>query len=134
MSDSIFNSVKKSLGLDEDYEAFDSIILLHINGVFATLNQLGIGPTLGFSIQDATPTWDAFLGTDLRMNFVKTYLYLKVRMLFDPPTTSYLIEALNKQASELEWRISVYREETEWVDPNSVEDLEDVGVIDGGTP
>lgn len=116
--DSILNSVKKTLGIGSDYTAFDLDIMLHINSVFSTLNQLGIGPEAGFMIEDADATWDTFLGTDaLKLNSVKTYVYLKVRMLFDPPQTSYLIDALNKQATELEWRLNVRREEVSWVNP-----------------
>jgi hypothetical protein len=133
VSDSILNSVKKILGIAEDYTAFDVDILMHINTVFATLNQVGVGPVEGFMIEDDTSTWDAFLGTDLRRNNVKTYVYLRVRMLFDPPATSYLIDALKEQYKELEWRLNVYREETAWVDPDPGELVED-GVLDGGPP
>jgi hypothetical protein len=118
VSDSILNSTKKALGVDSTYTAFDVDILMHINSAFATLNQLGIGPEEGFSIEDATPTWDAFLGTDKNLNSVKSYVYIKVRMLFDPPTTSFLIDALNKQATELEWRLNTYREGSAWTDPD----------------
>lgn len=117
MSESILTSTKKNLGIEEDDESFDADIVLFINGVFSTLNQLGIGPEDGFSIADKTATWDAFIDSSLKLNSVRTYVYLKVRMLFDPPQTSYLIEALNRQAQELEWRLNVVREETEWVDP-----------------
>jgi hypothetical protein len=127
---SILTSVKKTLGLDASYTDFDADILLYINSVFATLNQLGIGPEQGFAIEDATPTWDAFLGNDLRLNNVKAYVYLKVRMLFDPPQTSFLIEALNKQALELEVRINTYRESYAWTDPSG--DLPADMVLDGG--
>ena len=115
---SILTSVKKNLGIDESYTFFDDDILLYINGVFSTLNQLGIGPDDGFAIEDDTATWDTYLADNLKLSSVKTYMYLKVRLLFDPPTTSFAIEALNKQAVELEWRLNVVREETEWVDPN----------------
>lgn len=133
-SPSILTSVKKILGIEEDYEAFDLDVMIHINSVFGTLNQLGIGPANGFEIEDATPTWDAFTGGDKRLNPVKTYVYLRVRLLFDPPTTSYLIDATKEQIKELEWRLNVYREQTEWVDPEgtSVPPLE--YVLDGGTP
>ena len=131
--DSILTSTKKNLGLDADYTAFDPDIVLYINGVFSTLNQLGIGPEIGFAIEDATPTWDAFLGTDPRLNNVKNYMYLRVRMLFDPPTLSYLIDAMKEQIKELEWRMNAYREETAWTDPDP-EELEDDTVIDGGPP
>ena len=121
MITSILTSVKKNLGLDESYEFFDDDILLYINGVFSTLNQLGIGPELGFMIEDKDTTWDAYLDDDLRLNSVKTYMYLKVRLLFDPPVTSFAIEAMNQQAKELEWRLNVVREGDSWVDPNPVE-------------
>lgn len=141
MSESILDSTKKVLSLDASYTAFDQDIILHINSVFVTLTQLGIGPVDGFAITDNTATWDDFIGTDLRLNSVKTYIYLRVRMLFDPPTTSYLIEALRKQIEELEWRLNVYREETGWVDPDPVIPDTDVWdpfgdgfVVDGGGP
>lgn len=118
MSNSILVTTKKVLGIDASYTAFDIDILMQINSVFSTLNQLGIGPADGFMIEDATPTWDAFLGSDLRLNSVKTYVYLKVRLLFDPPTTSYLIDSLKQQVQEIEWRLSVVREGDAWVDPN----------------
>ncbi len=107
MTDSILNSTKKNLGLAADYTAFDPDITMHINGVLSTLNQLGIGPANGFSIEDADDLWVTFLGGEPRLNSVKTYVYLRVKLLFDPPTTSYLIEALNKQVAELEWRLTV---------------------------
>ena len=116
--DSILNSVKKVLGIQEDYTAFDVDILMHINTVFSILHQLGLGPEDGFVIEDDTPTWDTFLGDDLRLNSVKTYVYLRVRILFDPPSTSYLIESLNKQIQELEWRLNVVREGDSWTDPD----------------
>ena len=130
MSESILTSVKKNLGLDESYTAFDADILLHINGVFSTLTQLGVGPENGLGISDKTTTWDAFYGTNKKYSFIRTYVYLKVRMLFDPPQTGYLVTALEKQAEELEWRINAVREETQWTSPTPVE-LTDT-VLDGG--
>jgi hypothetical protein len=123
MSDSILTSTKKTLGIDVDYKAFDSDVLMHINSVFSTLTQLGIGPEAGFMIEDDTTLWDAFIDDDMNYNAVKTYMYLCVRLLFDPPTTSYLITAMKEQVQELEWRLNVYRETTGWVDPDP--DLED---------
>lgn len=114
MSDSILTSTKKILGIGEDYTEFDLDIITHINTVFSTLNQLGIGPADGFMIENAEPVWADFLGTDKNLNAVKTYVYLRVRMLFDPPTTSYLINALDEQRKELEWRLNVKREEETW--------------------
>jgi hypothetical protein len=105
---------------------------MHINSVFSTLHQLGIGPVEGFLVEDVEPTWDAFLGTDKRLNSVKTYTYLKVRILFDPPATSYLIESLRKQAEEFEWRLNVMRENSVW--PERTKYVMPLNfTVDGGT-
>lgn len=117
---SILDSTKKALGIAADYNVFDPDILMHINGVFTTLEQLGIGPVGGFAIEDKEPTWDAYLEGDLRLNSVKTYVYLRVRLLFDPPATSFAINAIQEQIKELEWRLNVKREEEDWVDPNPI--------------
>jgi len=130
MTESILTSTKKNLGIEESYTAFDPDIILHINSVFSTLNQLGIGPIDGFAIDDATAVWSDFLEGDLRLNSVKTYIYLRVRMLFDPPTTGYFVSAVQKQIEELEWRLNVVREFEDW--PIS-EELDD-GILDGGGP
>jgi len=135
MEESILKSVKKVLGIDADFTAFDLDILIHINTAFAVLNQLGIGPEAGFMIEDDSAVWADFYGTDPRYNAIRTYVYLKVRIMFDPPQTAYLVEALNAQIREYEWRINAYREETQWVDPNLEEPvLEDGMVLDGGAP
>jgi hypothetical protein len=115
MSDSILTSTKKTLGLAEDYTAFDPEIIMHINSVFSTLTQLGVGPIEGFEIEDAEAEWSSFLLGNAPFNFVKTYMYLRVRMLFDPPSTSFHLTALKEQAQEHEWRISVLRENGTWV-------------------
>lgn len=133
MEQSILTSVKKNLGIDAAYTAFDLDILTHINSAFSTLNQLGIGPEDGLTIESATTTWAAFVGSDAKLNSVRTYVYLKVRLLFDPPTTSYLIEAFERQIRELEWRLNSYREDTEWVPP-TVPGANSDGVLDGGQP
>lgn len=117
MINSILDSTKKALSLPADYDAFDADIVMHINSVFATLNQLGFGPVNGFMIEDAEETWDAFLGSDPRLNSVKSYMYLRVRKLFDPPESSILLQAMNEQITEFEWRLSVHREEEAWVSP-----------------
>lgn len=120
MISSILTSIKKNLGLLEDYTAFDEDILLHINSVFSTLNQLGIGPVEGYMIEDKSATWDAFLGSDPRLNSVKTYVYLRVRLLFDNASmTSYLMGSMKEQIQELEWRLNVQREGESWTDPNA---------------
>jgi hypothetical protein len=126
MSDSILTSTKKILGLTEDYTAFDQDILIHINSAFSTLHQLGIGPVEGFMIEDKADTWDSFLGADPRLNSVKQYVYLKVRMVFDPPTSGYAVDAMQEQIKEHEWRLNVVREGDDWVDPIPVVVVEEV--------
>ena len=118
MEDSILTSTKKILGLSPDYTVFDQDIITHINSAFSTLTQLGIGSADGFAIEDDVPTWANYLGEESKIDSVKTYVYLKVRQLFDPPQTSYLISAMEKQIQELEWRLNVHREETGWTDPD----------------
>lgn len=119
MADSILESTKKILGIDAGYVVFDTDIIMHINSVFSTLEQLGIGPVDGFMIEDNIPTWEAFIGLDNRLNAVKTYVYLRVRMLFDPPQTSFHLTAINEQIKELEWRLNVKREGESWTSPVS---------------
>ena len=114
MEGSILDDVKKILGLSSDYNAFDLDIITHINSVFSTLQQLGIGPEQGFSISDKNNNWDEFVANDNGYNLVKTYMYLRVRLLFDPPATSFHLESLNQQVKELEWRLNVYREDSQW--------------------
>jgi hypothetical protein len=122
VTDSILDSVKKVLGLDPSYTVFDADVILHINTMFSVVNQLGIGPDAGFMIVDNTATWDTFIhtSTDPRLNMVKSYVYLRVRMLFDPPSTSFVISAMNEQIRELEVRMSIKREGEAWTDPNPV--------------
>lgn len=132
---SILNNVKKILGIEQSYTAFDTDVIIHTNSVFSKLNQLGIGPEDGFEIEDDTAVWASFIGTNRKYNFVKTYVYLSVRLLFDPPTgAAYLIESTKEQIKELEWRLNILREETEWVDPTSTIDDADDLVLDGGHP
>lgn len=120
MDPSILTSTKKILGIDASYTAFDPDITTHINTAFSTLTQLGVGPAAGFMIEDDSSVWDDFLvfADDLEYNAIKTYVYLRVRLLFDPPTTSFAIAAFDDQRKELEWRLNVHREETQWVDPD----------------
>ena len=110
MSESILDSTKKILGIDEEYDAFDMDVVMHINGAFSTLHQLGLGPEEGFMIEDDGAEWGDFLENDNRLNSVKTYVFLKVRVIFDPPTTSFVLTALQEQIKELEWRLNTYRE------------------------
>lgn len=110
MADSILDSTKKILGLDSSYTPFDLDVITHINSVFAILGELGIGPSDGFMIENSIPTWDDLIVPSNQRNMIRTYMFLKVRMLFDPPTTSFLIEAMNKQIEEYEWRLREMRE------------------------
>lgn len=105
--ESILASVKKVLGIDEIHTAFDEDIILHINSVFAILQQMGVGPENGFFISDDSAVWSDYIEDNSQMNFVKSYVYLKVRLLFDPPVSSGAIESINKLISELEWRLFV---------------------------
>ena len=111
---SILQSVKKALGLSESYEQFDADIMMHINSVLSILQQLGVGPREGFMLENKDTAWDEYIEDPLRFNMVKSYIYLKVRMLFDPPTTSYLVTAMEKQITEYEWRLNNARENVLW--------------------
>lgn len=116
---SILNSTKKMLGVDPNDDSFDPDIITHINSAFSTLHQLGLN---GLFVHDETSRWDElFPGMPDRewlINLVRTLIYLRVRVLFDPPTSSYLQDAYTKQIAEHEWRLNTWREETAWVDPN----------------
>lgn len=114
MEQGILTSTKKILGLGSDYTAFDQDILTHINSAFAVLYQLGVGPSTPFSIEDDSSVWSDFVVPTEQLSLIKSYFYLKVRTYFDPPTTSFHIEAMNNQIKELEWRLSTFREEAEW--------------------
>ena len=105
--DSILTSIKKLLGITEEYENFDQDIIMHINSVFMILNQLGVGPKSGFSINDKSSTWDEFVPESSNLEAVKTYVHLKVKLMFDPPLSSTVIEAIKSQINELEWRLNV---------------------------
>lgn len=106
--DSILTSIKKLLGPDEQYTHFDTDLIIHINSVFMILTQLGVGPAAGFSIKDSSATWSDFLGADLsKLEAVKTYVYLKVRLVFDPPTSSAVLESMKDMIREYEWRLNV---------------------------
>lgn len=107
-SDSILNSIKKLIGLDPDYTEFDTDLIIHINSVFLDLEQLGAGSQDGFFIEGSTETWEDFLPDDpLVLNSIKSYMYLKVKKLFDPPTSSSAMDSLNSLIDRFEWRINV---------------------------
>lgn len=105
--ESILTSIKKLLGITADYKHFDNDIIMHINTTFLTLNQLGVGPETPAMITSELATWESVFGEMKNLEAIKTYVYLKVRMLFDPPTSSFVLDSMNRQASELEWRLNV---------------------------
>lgn len=107
--ESILTSIKKMLGIDEEYTHFDADIIMHINTVLMILTQLGVGPETGFVIEDDTSTWVSFVpeANAAQLHAVKSYIYMKVKLMFDPPLSSAVIEAMNRQIAELEWRLNV---------------------------
>ena len=111
--ESILTSIKKLLGITEEYNQFDPDIIMHINSVFMILTQLGVGPAEGFSIEDDTAVWTDFIQDIKKLESVKTYIYLKVKLAFDPPLSSAVIESMNRLINELEWRLNVVAESTE---------------------
>ena len=115
--DSILTSIKKLLGISEEYDHFDPDIIMHINSVFMTLTQLGVGPAEGFTIEDETSVWGDFIDNPVvSIEAVKSYTYLKFKLLFDPPLSSAVIESTNRMISEFEWRINVAVENGKMVD------------------
>jgi hypothetical protein len=115
---SILSSVKKMCGVDPSQTVFDDVLLMHINSVFSDLEQLGVGPVGGFMIEDDVPTWDAFFGNDPRWSSVKSYVYFRVRLMFDPPQTQYLVNSFDEQVKKMEFRLNVTREGDSWTDPS----------------
>lgn len=123
-TESILTSIKKLLGIEETYDQFDPDLIMDINAVFMILNQLGIGPADCFSISDKTSNWVDFLGTDLtKLPVVKPYISTKVRLMFDPPTSSAVIDEMNKLINEYEWRLTITVPPTP--DPVTVKESED---------
>lgn len=105
--ESILNSIKKQLGIHEEYDHFDDQIVMHINSVFMILNQLGVGPEEGFWIEDDVAAWSDFLEDPTQLQIVKTYMGHKVRMMFDPPSNGTIANAMNAVIAELEWRLNI---------------------------
>lgn len=103
----ILESIKKMLGIGEDYDHFDSDLIMHINSVFSILTQLGVGPTEGYVVEDENDLWTDFIGDSTLIEMAKTYTYMKVRLIFDPPSSSAVMESYNNIIKELEWRINV---------------------------
>lgn len=107
MKKSILKTVRKMVGFDEDYTEFDLDLIILINSVFSTLTQLGVGPRDGFSIEDDQAEWTEFIGDMKTIESVKGYMVQKVRLMFDPPANSFLVDAIQKQCTEFEWRLNV---------------------------
>lgn len=108
IEDSILHDIKQLLGQEWDDVTFDKDIIIHINTVFFELQQIGVGPDAGFSITNANDKWSAFITVDNNLAAVKSYIYIKVRFLFDPPSTGPLMQSLQAQADKLEWRLMVH--------------------------
>lgn len=105
MEESILDTIKDMLGLDETYNAFDTEIIAHINSAFFTLSQLGVGPEEGFSIKDCDSVWSDYIDPTSNLIAVQTFIKLKVQLMFDPPSNSFVVDAINKQLDELTWRL-----------------------------
>lgn len=110
--ESILTSIKKMLGITEDYTHFDDDIIMHINSVFMILTQMGVGPAEGFFIEDKSALWEDFTTDVINLQAIKSYMYLKVKLLFDPSASSAVTESTNKLISELEWRLYVAADKT----------------------
>lgn len=117
MTTSILNDTKKALGIVTTDTVFDSQILMHINAILSVVAQVGVGPSTGVLVEDEDATWDAVIGADNELNMVKSYVYMRVRQIFDPPATSFHVEAANKIIEEFEVRMNIVREGTLWTDP-----------------
>lgn len=125
MDTSILNNTKKVLGIALDDESFDTDVVLQVNSAFSILTQLGLGPAEGFSIEDDSTQWDDFIviSNPTVMDLVKTCIFLRVRLIFDPPQTSFLLQALRDQLGEHEWRLSALREGVDWKSPEPLSDV-----------
>ena len=111
MEDSILLSVKKTLGLAAENTDFDEDVILHINSVLSILQQLNVGPDSGYIVEDDSQTWTDYLGSDSpHLSMVRSYMYAKVRILFDPPVSSAVMDSLKNICSEFEWRVNVAAE------------------------
>ena len=130
---SILDSTKKILGMAPEFQAYDLDVLTHINSVFSDLEQIGVGPAGGFFIEDSTAKWGDLLGSDPRLNRVKSYVFLRVRLLFDPPQTSFAITSLEEQAKQMEWRLQVVTDPPITQSQPSIVDA-DLVILDGGAP
>lgn len=106
MEDNILNTIKKLLGINEDYEYFDPDVLININSAFSVLAQLGVNDSKGF-VADSESVWSDYIPKDENLEMIKSYIYLKVKKTFDPPSSSFVLDSIDSQIRELEWRINV---------------------------
>lgn len=132
MSTSILDDVKRSLNQDPSYTAFDNEIIMHINGVLADLDQIGVGPPGGLHITSNTALWSDLYGVDATHDNIMTYVCLRVRLMFDPPESSYAINSFQAQIDKAEWRINMRREEYAWINPDDTAPVPEETVLDGG--
>ena len=115
--ESILTSIKKMLGITEEYNHFDADLIMHINSVFMVLTQLGVGPSEGFRIEDELSTWNEIIPPDKNFEIIKSYMHLKVKLLFDPPLSSVVLGSMERMITEFEWRINVLAEQLEYNPP-----------------
>lgn len=129
--ESILTSIKKLLGIAEEYTHFDSDIIMHINSVFMTLNQLGVGPSEGFYIEDETTEWTEFIPSMNKLQAVKTYVFLNVKILFDSSTMgSATLAAYERQIQALEWRMTIEAENSN-VENDESDDNDNLAALNG---
>ena len=107
LDESILVSIKKLLGIAEDYNYFDQDIIMHINAALMILTQLGVGPSEGFLITDDSSTWSDFIKNSDNLGSIQSYVYMKVKLMFDPPQNSFTVDSMTKLVNELEWRLNV---------------------------
>jgi len=119
--ESILTSIKKLLGIAEDYIHFDVDLIMHINSVLSILTQIGVGPAEGFSIKDDSSVWEDFVPENSKLELIKSYVYMKVKLLFDPPLISAVIESTNRIISELEWRIQVAADPVKTIEEEEIQ-------------
>ena len=125
MSDSILDSIKKLIGTSVEYDVFDSDLIMHINSAFMILCQIGIGPTTPFRIYDRFSTWQDFLSDRDHFQSVIDYVYLRCKLIFDPPSSSFVLSSYKEQLNELEWRLNVMAETPTWSEPIQEETEDD---------
>ena len=114
LTDSILDSIKKLIGPGVEHNFFDSDLIMHINSAFMILNQVGVGPTIPFKIYDNTATWQDFIPDRDNYQSIIDYVYLRCKLIFDPPSSSFVLSALKEQQQELEWRLNIMAETPTW--------------------